>query len=89
MSTISHPPARASQEAGWASLLRLKEVWASLAICAMWIAVAVASVWGPDAVFHSNDGNSSSIPLGIFVALFACIGTWALAKYALGQAREK
>jgi hypothetical protein len=85
MSTISHPPASSS----WTALLRIKEVWASLAIFAMWIAVAVASVWGPDAVFHSNDGNSSTIPLGIFVALFASIGTWALAKYALGRARDK
>jgi hypothetical protein len=31
MSTISHPPAGAAQEPGWVSLLRVKEVWASLA----------------------------------------------------------
>ena len=89
MSTISHPPTGAAQEHGWASLLRLRDVWASLAIFAMWIAVAVASVWGPDAVFQSNDGNGSTIPIGVFVALFAAIGTWAVAKYALGRAREK
>jgi hypothetical protein len=59
------------KEHGWASLLRLRNVWASLAIFAMWIAVAVASVWGPDAVFQSNDGNGSTIPTGVFVALFA------------------
>ena len=43
MSSISHPPARTAQEPGWASLLRRKEVWASLAITAMWIAVAVTA----------------------------------------------
>ena len=43
MSTISHPPTGAAQEHGWASLLRLRDVWASLAIFAMWIAVAVVS----------------------------------------------
>jgi hypothetical protein len=89
MSTISHPSGRAAEESGWVSLLRTKDVLASLAIFAMWIAVAVASVWGPDAVFQSNDGSGSTIPTGIFVALFAAIGTWAVAKYALGRAREK
>ena len=89
MSTISHPPARTAQEPGWASLLRLKEVWASLAITAMWIAVAVTAVWGSDFVGSSNDGNSTTIPSGIFVGLFATIGTWALAKYALGGKARK
>lgn len=88
MSTISHPPAKA-EEPGWASLLRVKEVWTSLAITAMWIAVSVAAVWGPDFVGSSNDGNSTTIPSGIFVALFATIATWVLAKYAFGRGREK
>jgi hypothetical protein len=89
MSTISHPPAGAAEEQGWASLLRLKEVWASLAITAMWVAVAVTAVWGSDFVGTSNDGNSTTIPSGIFVGLFATIGTWAVAKYALGRARDQ
>ena len=81
MSTISHPPAGTVPERGWTVLVRARDMWASLAISAMWVAVAVASVWGPDAVFQSNDGNGSTIPTGIFVALFASIGTWALAKH--------
>ncbi len=89
MSTISHQPAGAAQEQGWASLLRLREVWTSVAITAMWIAVAVTAVWGSDFTGSSNDGNSTTIPSGIFVALFASIGTWALAKYALGKARKE
>jgi hypothetical protein len=89
MSTISHPSVGAAQEPGWALLLRAKEVWASLAITATWIAVAVTAVWGPDLVGSSNDGNSTTIPSGIFVALFASISTWALAKYALGTARKE
>ena len=48
----------------------------------MWIAVMVAAVWAPDFVGSSNDGSHTTIPSGIFVALFASIGTWALAKYA-------
>ena len=54
----------------------------------MWLAVAVSAVWGPDFVGASNDGNSSTIPSGIFVALFASIGTWAVAKYAFGRPRQ-
>ena len=88
MSSISHPPAGAAQVQSWASLLRLKEVWASLAITAMWIAVAVTAVWGSDFMGASNDGNSSTIPSAVFVALFASIGTWALAKHAFGKARK-
>jgi len=87
MSSVSHPPAGTAREDSWVSLLRLKEVWASLAITAMWIAVAVTAVWGSDLVGSSNDGNSTTIPSGIFVGLFASIGTWALAKYALGRTR--
>ena len=88
MSSIPHTPAGAAQEQSWASLFRLKEVWASLAITAMWIAVAVTAVWGSDFVGSSNDGNSTTIPSGIFVGLFATIGTWALAKYALSTPRK-
>ena len=76
----THRPGRCA-ERGWIQLLRARGMWASLAIFAMWIAVAVASVWGPDAVFQSNDGNGSTIPTGVFVALFASIGTWAVAKH--------
>ena len=81
MSTISHPPTGTVREHGWILLLRAREMWASLAIFAMWLAVAVASVWGENAVFQSNDGNGSTIPIGVFVAVFASIGTWAVAKY--------
>jgi len=84
MSTISHLPAGAKQR-GWSSLLYVKEMWASLAITVMWIAVAVSAVWGPDIVSYSSDTNTTTIPSGIAVAMFATIGTWAIAKYSLGQ----
>lgn len=88
MSTVTHPPAGSVQESGWATLLRVREVWTSLAITAMWIAVAVSAVWGPALVASSNDGSSSTIPSGIFVGLFAVIGTWAVAKYAFRRQPE-
>ena len=61
-------------------------MWASLAIVAMWIVVAVAAVWGPDFVSTSGSGASTTtIPSGIAVAVFASIGTWFVAKYGFGR----
>ena len=90
MSTISHPPTGAVHEPGWSAMPLVREVWASLAIAAMWIAVAVSAVWGPDFVSTSGSGtNSTTIPSGIAVAMFAAIGTWAVAKYAFGRAGDE
>ena len=55
----------------------------------MWIAVAVTAVWAPNFVGSSNAGSSSTIPSAIFVALFASLATWALAKYAFGRAKDE
>ena len=89
MSTLSHPPAQSTSEHSWFELLHVREMWASLAIAAMWIAVACSAAWGPDFVSTSHGGtNSTTIPSGIAVALFASIGTWAVAKYGLGHQRK-
>jgi hypothetical protein len=84
MSSISHPPTGVTERPGWSSLL-IAEVWASLAIAAMWIAVAVSAVWGSDFVSSSGATNHTTIPSGIVVAMFAAIGTWAIAKYGFGR----
>jgi hypothetical protein len=89
MSSLSHQPARSTPEHRWFEVLHVREVWASLAITAMWIAVACSAAWGPDFVSTTGSGtNSTTIPSGIAVALFASIGTWAVAKYGLGPQRE-
>jgi len=88
MSSVSHPPAPTAH-GSWISVLLRRDVWASLAITAMWIAVSVSALWGPDFVSTSGDGPySTTIPSGIAVALFASIGTWAMAKYAFGSREE-
>jgi hypothetical protein len=89
MSTISHPPTGVVPDRSHHSLqLLVTEMWASLAIVVMWIAVAVSAVWGPDFVSTSPGGNSTTVPSGIAVALFASIGTWALAKYGFARHRK-
>ena len=73
----------------WSQLL-VPEMWASLAIFAMWSTVAISAVWGPDFVSTSGSGaTTTTIPSGIAVAVFASIGTWFVAKYGLGRARNE
>ena len=88
MSTMHPPTAPLPDRRSWLDQLRIAEMWASLAIFAMWIAVSVASVWGPDFVSTSSGGNSTTIPSGIAVAMFATLGSWAVAKHAFGHGRE-
>ena len=91
MSTVSHTPAGAAPEKrAWSAQLLVPEMWASLAIVAMWVVVAVSAVWGPDFVSTSGSGtNSTIIPSGIAVAVFASIGTWVVAKYGFGRRDTK
>jgi hypothetical protein len=85
MSTIAHEPARPVPERGhWAASILVRELWASLAIAAMWLAVLFAAVFAPDFVSSDAGGNTTKIPSAIVIALFAAIGTRAVAKYGFG-----
>ena len=89
MSTMSHEPSRVVDESSrWWSLLRIPEMWASLAITAMWVAVFITAIWGPDARFNGNDGSSSTIPVAVFVTVFAFFGTWVVARAGLRQQKR-
>ena len=89
MSSLLHTPAESTPEHSRFELIHVREMWASLAITAMWIAVACSAAWGPDFVSTTGGGtNSTTSPSGIAVALFASIGTWAVAKYGLGPQRK-
>jgi hypothetical protein len=64
------------------------EIWASLAIAVMWLAVLCDAVWGPDFVSTSGSGASTTtIPSAIFVALFAYLGTRVVARYGYDDRR--
>lgn len=60
---------------------RLSELWASLAITAMWVAVLVTAVFGGDMHFQDSSGSGSQIPSAVAVALFAAIASWGVAKH--------
>jgi hypothetical protein len=72
------------------SAARQREVWASLAITTMWLAVLFTSVFGPDIVTVQGGatGNVSRVPSGIVVALCATIATWAISRHAFRERRD-
>jgi hypothetical protein len=89
MTTLMHDQASArSPREGWASRILVSEMWAAVAIAAMWLAVLFVGVYGGDATFHSVDSSSSTIPSAVFVALFAAIGTGSVAKRVFGRKSE-
>jgi hypothetical protein len=88
MASVSHEPVRYGRERPqWTELLRIRELWAGVAIVAMWLAVLFDAVFGPS--FLSTSGASTTtIPSAWGVALFAFLGTASLARYAFGRDRD-
>jgi hypothetical protein len=82
MTTIPHEPSSLVKRSVW---LDARYLWASLTIGVIWLAVLFVGVFGPDFVGHSNEGNSSTIPSGIFVAFFALFATMSSAKYGFSK----
>jgi hypothetical protein len=69
----------------WYDRLLVPEMWGTLAISVMWLAVLLDGLYGADIVGFSNDGNSTRIPSAVAVAFFAFLGTAAVAKRAFGR----
>jgi hypothetical protein len=89
MPTITHDtPVTAPERRPWRQQVLVREMWASLAICVMWIAVVFSVLFGPDFVSTTPGGSSTTIPSGIAVALFAVIGTHVVASRAFGRQRD-
>jgi hypothetical protein len=81
MPTITHDtPVATPARRTWREQVFVREMWASLAICVMWLAVLFSALFGPDFVSTSAGGSTTTIPSGIAVALFAVIGTKIVAS---------
>jgi hypothetical protein len=90
MSTISHEPSvDAREKRGWSLQLLVPEMWASLAIVVMWLAVLFDAVFGPDIITSSAGGDHSIVPSAVVVALFAFLATWVVAKYGFRHERKE
>ena len=68
MSTISQGSSTLVRKPAW---IEAREMWASLAIVSIWLAVLVTAVFGPDIRSNDAGGNSTTIPSAVVVALFA------------------
>jgi hypothetical protein len=65
----------------------VRQIWASLAIAVMWLAVLFDALFGPDLVV-SNSSGTTSIPSAVFVALFAYLATRTVAKHGFDRRRD-
>jgi hypothetical protein len=85
MTTMTHEPSTDMPASrGIASRLLVPEFWAALSIVAMWLAVLFDGVFGSDMTF-AHPPNLTTIPTVVLVALFAVIGTVAVAKRVFGR----
>lgn len=86
MTLASHESPKLGREEGfpWSQLL-VRELWASLAISIIWLAVLFDAVFGPNIYSSSAGVATSSVPSAVAVAFFAFLATWPIAKYGLGK----
>ena len=69
-----------------AARLLVPAFWGAVSIIAMWLAVLFDGIYGNDMVFSNNTGGGPTIiPSAVAVALFAFIGTIAVAKRAFAR----
>ena len=86
----THEPSRDKPSRRWAGSWSLgPQFWAAVAIVAMWLAVLFDGVFGGKMTFTSSPTNFTTMPSAVAVALFAAIGTSAVAKRAFGRKGPK
>jgi hypothetical protein len=86
MTTTLHEPFTAGPaREGIAARLLVPAFWGALSIVAMWLAVLFDGIYGGDMIFASPANGTTTIPSAVAVALFAVIGTAAVAKRAFAR----
>ena len=87
-----HPPeigSPASERASWTSKILVPEMWGTVAIAIMWLAVLFVGVFGSNVILvHDSSGSSSSWPVVVVVAFFALLGTVPVARRAFDERRD-
>lgn len=83
MASMTHEgPTAGRPSAWWHDAL---DLWASLAIASIWVAVSLTAIFAPDMRFESNPTNVTVIPSAVPVALFAIFATRGVARYGFGR----
>lgn len=62
------------------SQVLVREMWASLAISVMWLAVLFDALFGPDLMVNNASGMTT-IPSAVIVVVFAYLATRVVARY--------
>ena len=81
MTTIPHEPVASTGRRPWTESAAMTQMWATLAIVAIWLSVLIYGLFAPDIVTRSYIGDYAAIPAGVVVALFAAIATWPIAWF--------
>ena len=87
MTILSHGPA-AYDKPRWTELLRVREMWAGIAIVSMWLAVLLDGIYGSDFVTSTPGGTTTTIPSAFLIAFFAFLGTVSCAKYGFRRGAD-
>ena len=86
MTATMHEPSTAGLvRDGIAGRLLVPAFWGAVSIVAMWLAVLFDGIYGSDMIFASPSNGTTTIPSAVAVALFAFIGTVAVAKRAFAR----
>ena len=86
MTTAPMPLQPARGLASVRPVLRMREMWATLAIAVMWLAVLFEGIYGPN--IESGGPSGSTTPSVIVVAVCAMIATIVLARAAFKGDRD-
>jgi hypothetical protein len=84
MTTVSHESGARPERQRLIPRLVVPEMWASLAIAVMWLAVLFDALFGPNIV-STGVTSTTSVPSAVVVALFAYLATRVLARYGFGH----
>ena len=84
--TMHEPSTAGTTREGIADRLLVPAFWGAVSIIAMWLAVLFDGIYGGDMTFANYGGNGPTIiPSAVAVAVFAFIGTIAVAKHAFAR----
>jgi ABC-type antimicrobial peptide transport system permease subunit len=89
MTAIPHEPSNLHRDAPttwWAQLI-VPQMWATLAIVVIWLAVLFASIYAADTQTWSVSGDHATIPSAVLITPFAFLATWVVARN--GYRRDK
>ena len=86
MTTTMHEPVTAGPARdSTAARLLVPAFWGAVSIIAMWLAVLFDGIYGGNMIFANAGSGPTIIPSAVAVALFAFIGTVAVAKRAFAR----